>query len=93
MLTEPPSGHGGACQMACRPSSLKIKPPCLGIHIQSLAREMQTRDLAAFHCFGLDVLEVDATAGDKFFLVATFSIDLEDRMGQTIHQCFQFAWA
>ena len=93
MLGEPPSGQGRARQMAGRPSSLKIKPPRLGIHVQSLAREIQARGLAAFHGFGLDVPEVDATAGDKLLLVATFSIDLEDRMGQTIHQCFQHAWS
>lgn len=93
MLSEPPSGQGRARQMAGRPSSLKIKPPRLGIHVQSLAREIQTRGLAAFHGFGLDVPEVDATTGDKLLLVATFSVDLEDRMGQTIHQCFQHAWS
>lgn len=81
MLGEPPSCQGRARQMAGCPSSLKIKPPRLGIHVQSLAREIQARGLAAFHGFGLDVPEVDATAGDKFLLVATFSIDLEDRMG------------
>ena len=93
MLGEPTSGQGRARQMAGRPSSLKIKPPRLGIHVQSLACEIQARGLAAFHGFGLDVPEVDATAGDKFFLVAPFSIDLEERMGQTIHQCLQHAWS
>ena len=59
------------------PSGLKVKATGEAIDIEGFPCEIKARNKAAFHCFEINLVEGDSSAGNELLLIHTFPGDEE----------------
>jgi hypothetical protein len=71
------ASHGVACDPPGGPSGLKVKATGETIDIKGFPCEIKARNKATFHCFEINFVEGDSSAGNELLLIHTFPGDEE----------------
>ncbi len=62
-----------ACDPSGCPSGLKVKATGEAIDIKSFPCEIKARNKATFHCFEINFVEGDSSAGNELLLIHAFT--------------------
>ncbi len=64
-----------ACDPSGGPSGLKVKATGEAIDIEGFPCEIKARNKATFHCFEINFVEGNSSAGHELLLIHTFPSD------------------
>ncbi len=73
-----------ACDPSGCPSGLKVKATSEAIDVEGFPREIKARNKAAFHCFEINFVEGDSSAGNELLFVHAFPGDEELGTGEDL---------
>ncbi len=66
-----------ACDPSSCPSGLKVKATREAIDIKGFPCKIKARNKATFHCFEINFVEGDSSAGNELLLIHAFPSDEE----------------
>src|SRR5687768_10858176 len=68
------------------PGGLKVESSGFTVNVQYLTRKINPPGLFALHCFDIDILQINATTGNKFFFICGLTLDREGATNQELDQ-------
>src|SRR5256885_14168763 len=71
---------------AGRPGCLEIKAAGNSVDVEQLSGEIKSGRDPAFHGFEIDLAQIDAAAGDKFFLVERLAVHREFGLNEKMRE-------
>ena len=79
--------HGQSRQSSACPGGLEIESAGDAVDIEALAGEVEPRDDSALHGLEIDLLEINAAAGDEFIRVCGFPEDVVVSVDELLDEC------